>query len=554
MDMNKLRNKSVSVILGGGIIGVFIFLLIYGWEVIDFTNDGWLFSGEDISQHYFGWLYYRMSDIKWPLGIIDNMVDLNISIIFMDSIPLLALILKFFNELLPETFQYFGLWGVFSYGMMGAIASYIIYIFSKNCIIGWLGSVFFITSPYMLQRMFSHTSLAGQWVILLAITIWVFNIGKENIYKKTIIWTSMLAMVALIHLYFIPMIFVLCFVDMLRFCIIRKNVYGIVISIIPVVITLLELYMLGAFSESSEYVAWGLGYYSANINVLINSMNMTSILPAFPFGEGQYEGFGYLGLGILILLVIDLIVILKNKEEFVKEIKQHSISVVCTGIILIVFFILSLSPTVMLGSEILFTIHWPEIIMKILRIFRASGRFIWCVSYLVMVFTFIVLCKWCKKKNIIIAISICCCIQIVDIMPLIETKKTQISTNMEIQNLIDDDLLKIVLKDKEKIVFTPYNCVYNNSKMTYALALYCYKNNLEMNSFYVSRLDSSIMQDLDAQYKNQILSKEAEQYAYVFYSKEDFFEDEYHLFYYQIGDIMIGVTSEILELEDLRIA
>ena len=56
---NSITKKEViKIFLIGGLIGAVFFLMCYGWQILDVTNDGWLLSGEDISQHYIGWKFY----------------------------------------------------------------------------------------------------------------------------------------------------------------------------------------------------------------------------------------------------------------------------------------------------------------------------------------------------------------------------------------------------------------------------------------------------------------------------------------------------------------
>ena len=47
----------------GALIGAVLFVLIYGFSVLNVTNDAWLMTGKDLQQHYIGWKYYR--DAAW---------------------------------------------------------------------------------------------------------------------------------------------------------------------------------------------------------------------------------------------------------------------------------------------------------------------------------------------------------------------------------------------------------------------------------------------------------------------------------------------------------
>ena len=103
---NSITKKEViKIFLIGGLIGAVFFLMCYGWQILDVTNDGWLLSGEDISQHYIGWKFYRASAWHFPIGQIDGILYPDTScIVFSDSIPLFAIFFKLISPILPETF------------------------------------------------------------------------------------------------------------------------------------------------------------------------------------------------------------------------------------------------------------------------------------------------------------------------------------------------------------------------------------------------------------------------------------------------------------------
>jgi hypothetical protein len=95
-------------------MGVLIFLMIYGWTPLEVQNDAWIMAGYDevdIKQHYAGWLAFRKSEWTFPLGMAQDMaVGTGTIISFTDSIPWVAMFFKLFRNVLPETFQYFGIY------------------------------------------------------------------------------------------------------------------------------------------------------------------------------------------------------------------------------------------------------------------------------------------------------------------------------------------------------------------------------------------------------------------------------------------------------------
>ena len=105
-------------------------LYVFPSSIFDPTWTGWLMRG-DGAQHFLAWHYFRDSPWTWPPGRILGYADaMQGSIVYADSIPLMALLLKPFSTWLPTHFQYTGFWIVGCYALQAA--------FAWRC--GWLAS------------------------------------------------------------------------------------------------------------------------------------------------------------------------------------------------------------------------------------------------------------------------------------------------------------------------------------------------------------------------------------------------------------------------------
>ena len=101
--------RNGRLFLGGALLGVLVFVLVFGVSTLDVTNDAFCRCGyieKDIQQHYAGWLFYRQSSAGWPLCIARgiNYPD-GLSVAYTDSIPLVAALLKPVANLVGGTFQ-----------------------------------------------------------------------------------------------------------------------------------------------------------------------------------------------------------------------------------------------------------------------------------------------------------------------------------------------------------------------------------------------------------------------------------------------------------------
>ena len=105
--------------LTGALLGALVFVVLYGVRVLDPACVDWILNdpSPDPSQHYLGWVFYRRSAVRLPyIGANYSAVyPFRTSIVFTDSIPLLAVLGKLLGPLLPARFQYFGWWGLLCY-------------------------------------------------------------------------------------------------------------------------------------------------------------------------------------------------------------------------------------------------------------------------------------------------------------------------------------------------------------------------------------------------------------------------------------------------------
>ena len=109
-------NTSIFIFSCSGLFGALFFIFIFGTAILDFRYTDWLMNYNDLTQHYLGWEFFRISSWSFPLGLLENIVyPYRISVIYTDSIPLFAMFFRLLSPLLPSGFQYFGLFGIICY-------------------------------------------------------------------------------------------------------------------------------------------------------------------------------------------------------------------------------------------------------------------------------------------------------------------------------------------------------------------------------------------------------------------------------------------------------
>jgi hypothetical protein len=561
MSAKENLNKYIIFALGC-LIGALAFISLYGVKVLNVTYDDWLMTGGDLSQHYIGWRFFRASQWNFPLGLMDGLVyPHKVSVMYMDSIPIFAIIFKLLSPFLPATFQYFGIWGILSFMLQGGLAILIIRRFTSNYIICIVSELFFVFSPVMMQRMFAHTALAGHWVILLSIYLYLSKSHIDSLKKNIAIWSLLVFLSVVVHMYFFPMVMMILACHLVRDYLKNKSIFRVIMMFIcPIVIALITLFILGAFYGNSSPDADGLGIYSANINALINPQGYSKYLINLPTAtNGQGEGFAYLGLGIIsalfVVIYIKIEELLKlKKEKFIEYIKNNPTNFLLF-IAAIIFFILALSPVVSLNKNILFTIPCPAIIKKIWSIFRSTGRFMWPILYIIYIYVIKqIICK-STKKHAIIFLCICTIIQISDLSNIIIQKNDYFSKKMEYVSQLKSSIWSDLAHENYKHIVFLKNVV-GKEDLVWSFCDYAIKNNMTVNDANIARKDSEFIDQVKNQYIEELKKGNGENDTiYVFGNSEDankVFLPEYPLNYYNIDGIIIGVKEQIPGMEEYR--
>ena len=358
-----------------------------------------------MSTYQIGWEFFRNDSWKFPLGFNPNYgLEFGNSIVFTDSIPLLAFIFKLFKNFLPENFQYFSLWIVLSIYLQLLFSYLIIFNLTKNFYFSIISMFFFILAPVFLHRSGINLSQVGQWIILFS-----FYIELNNSKLKPMLRGVNLILSSLINFYFTMMLIILNSLTYLFLLIkqksLYKNIFMEIILIYPLLF--LTMYIAGYFMINPEdALGGGYGYYNLNLNSLFNPSGFTQpayfnwsiLMPKLPFHNGGYEGFSYLGIGGFFLLFFAILSFFKNIREFFIS-KKEILS------IFLVFLALSISHNIKFGEVNILSIDLNNYILGILSIIRSSGRLIWPVYYLIFILgIFFIFNYFSGKKRFIILI------------------------------------------------------------------------------------------------------------------------------------------------------
>jgi len=497
-----MANHNLFVFCCCGILGALFFMLVFGTRVLDFKYIDWLIDGEDLTQHYLGWGFFRNSEWSFPIGLVDSFIyPYKESIMFSDSIPLFAIFFKVISFMLPGTFQYFGLFGILAFILQGGFGGLIIKKLTNNTALSIVASLFFTTVSFMTLRMYSHTALAAHFIILASIYVCISKDKSKGIFYNSMAWGGLLSLAASIHLYFVPMVFVfmaLYFLDDLF--VYKKVIKTIAEAGVSILLLGITMFLLGAFYSDTPKPAGGLRIYSANLNVIVNSCGLSEIFKHLPFAtRGQYEGNAWMGYGMLILVFIALFSIVENFKSCLTKLSDQRVTrraIFCV-IAFVTFYAVALSPLVTLNDKILFEYRLPGRIEAIWSIFRATGRFIWPSIYIVMILAIYIAVKWRGKAVSIIMISVLLFVQCQDMAGWLRFKGANFRSAQAYETNLRTDVWRVIASEYKHLFYT------GNIDNMYPVAKFAVENGLTLNDTYLARKDSGAIES----YKRETLRR-----------------------------------------------
>lgn len=389
--MNRLNfNKNVyySYIFKylGIIIGVSYFFFLFGFDKLNPLNVSWLSGQGDLSFQYLGWEYFRHSSLSFPLGKAPNFFVTHGSYLSLsDSMPIYSFVFKYtLGWFLPsdQNCQITGFWFLLCLSLQGHYAWKIANVLTKNIHYKLIFLLFLVCAPVLSNR-FNHAGLCAHWVILAL--LWVY-LSKITISKKYIYSIVVCLISSCIHPYLWLFTIVLFFAIMVKHVIYKKDLpllKGGVIMVSTVLATFFMWFVFGYFEVSGQTKS-EFSLYSANLNTFFNASGTSKIVHGIKDHHmEQYEGYGYVGLGIIILALIFNVKLRKGISEIIKPSSPQFPLLLAT----LFLFLYSLTNVITFYELTIFHFDFDtELTNKFTSTFRGAGRYVWLAVYVSMIF------------------------------------------------------------------------------------------------------------------------------------------------------------------------
>ncbi len=580
--------------------GAIFFFLIYGAAIINPTYVDWLLHSDDLegsidlTQHYLGWVFYRNTPWQFPFGLTKGIYSSPVSVIYTDSIPLFALIFKVLSPLLPETFQYFGIYGFMCYCLTGGFCVLLIRRHCDSLLYHLLSAIIFVSNPVLLNRMFLHTALAGHFLILAGLCLYFYGLPEEADKAKDgvirvrasfnpisdnaliVLWSLLIAAATLINAYFTPMLYGLLFFFVLSKGITKKHFSPTLCALLisPAALTGILTYCMGMFYGNVPATAGGLEVLSFNLNGFFNpltkltnfhdhnlgykDMVYSKWLPPLSMSTAyQNEGFSYLGVGVIILLLFAILIALS--KPMAKELLQDENGLIISSgrrsllIFAVICLLLSLSPVATLGESELYHLNLPELIHDLWSSFRSTARFIWVVYYLLITMVLMYVGRYFQKDKISVIVHVivfaAVIIQLLDLSPGFIEKHGAFDNIAPYSSKLSDPKWNALSENASKIIFYPpteYG-LYEDGKTSVEFEIYALYHGLSLNNSYMSRnLCDFADRDTLSHFETIASGASYPDEIYVFFDNVSKLPDPsiYHLNYYKLNGYTVAVNAD----------
>lgn len=452
--------KRWQMLLICGLLGAATFLVAFGTAPLNVQNDAWIYAAlpeGDTVGHYAGWMAFRNSPWSFPLTYTNAFCWPDGTLVaYLDSNPLMCIFFKVLSPFLPATFQFFGIFTFACYILQGVAAGMLVGLFTKKPAQVYPAVLVFTFSPVLMERAFRHTQLTSHFLILWA--LYYYILMRRQGYVKMrwqFILLNVLSMA--IHPYFIPMVMSILVLAVAEAIIKTKNPLrplGFLAANIGA--SLAVGWLIGTIGWRGSYFSRaGYGYFSMNLNAPFNPRALgdyrwSFVLGTHPQQSGQYDGFNYLGFGILVfisLIALHFLVERASAEKgffkaFFSDVRRF-IKLRLPLLIMCAFlFLFAVSHVVTLGGRTLLTLPMPQALVGLAGIFRASSRMFWPVYYLVYIFVIRYVINNSKAGATTLLICIMAVLQLGDMAGVCKQKHQYLSSPPPYTAIVNDPFIE----------------------------------------------------------------------------------------------------------------
>ena len=415
-------------------VGLLYTVLFMGPRVLNPRDIAWLTP--DPVAHYVGWELFRHDpQWHWPLTYTTWIgYPVGESAALMDFNSLLAVPFKLLSPALPEPFQYFGFEIVLCCALQFFFAWRLLRLLvGENTLGALLASAFFLISPPLTYRLVGHYSLSNHWVLLAALLLFFqLQFDPRASFRRFAVWSLVLAgAVVAINPYLAFEVLLVLTAAVVSLLWQRRLTFPKAIGFMVLLGTVCGLmaYVLGFFIPGGKgYQSSGYRYYSMNLLAPFDSMGFARLLPKLPqAAAGQYEGYNYLGVGVILLTLLVIAYLLFRRDKTTSIDRRWAVPLLlcCVALTLMAF-----STKVTFGSHVLIDVDRHERLTRFFAPLRSSGRLFWAPYYVLLTAVLATPLVLLRKAWANLLLAALLLLQVADTAPLRQFVSVEVDKNL----------------------------------------------------------------------------------------------------------------------------
>ena len=377
--------QSWQLLVLAGAVGVVWAASLFDWSFITGRHAFWQFpqgtiggSEADMAGVLVGYVYYTQSPWHLPLFYVSALgTPAGTNVIFMDVVPVVALIGKLIHSVTGATVNLYGGYLFLCFIFPGIMMTLVLIAARIHyALAAVIGAIFANTMPALLWR-WGHIALGSHYLLIGALALYLFSLKKPARRSVAIVWIGYLILASLINTYLFVMVGVVWVCAVTQRCLSRLSTTREALGVGALTVALLTTVftLCGQFDGGPPF---GGGYGHFSMNLLSPIVPQNSGL--FPWEGGvidadyQYEGFNYFGFGVLLA---SLLLLPAEAGWLRRNLRRHR-SLLVAFAALTAF---AISHRIFAGQRLLVELPLPRYVISGLGIFRSSGRFFWLISY-----------------------------------------------------------------------------------------------------------------------------------------------------------------------------
>ena len=473
---------------------------LFDWSFVIGRHAFWQFpkgtigsGGADMAQVLVGYLYYVQSPWHLPLFYVSAVgTPAGTNVIFMDVVPVVALIGKLIHSITGATVNLYGGYLFLCFALPGVMMTLVLIAARIRYVLATVAAAIFANAMPALLWRWGHIASGSHYLLIGALALYLISLKKQGRHSAAMLWVPYLILSYMTNTYLFAMVGIvwLCSVIQRRLNGLATTRQALRAGALTIALVLSVITLSGQFSSGNgPPFTQGYGFFSMNLLSPVVPQE-SGLFPRmggiFDATGGQYEGFNYLGAGLLLASLL----VLPAEAGWLRRNLQNHVALLVACAALTAF---AISHRVFAGHWLLFEFPMPRYVSWALGIFQSGGRFFWLVAYAQMA---VVLILGFRRAQPVMALClvVAAILQVLDVQPLREKIIASIAADPAAEELNSEEFARLIARARHVEVVPSAQCAVNLDhqsekieRASMALMLAMARMNVPTNTVYAAR-------------------------------------------------------------------